>query len=398
MGAGSTLGLLFEINADPSKAEAALDQFRASSVAQARTISTVWSSALNEIAGPAGGAEGPIFALSGAMREAADQTAETTYKWQDQLAGAHESLRALAPAVEDVDKAYQKYFDTLMTTTRIEDSANALHLQAQNDLRLQTDLTKGLTTAQQQADAAIAQTIPHVKAFDDALSGVWRRVTASQIPVQTANLREMRNEWNSLSQQVRTSVSEMLGAITGWGGVAVRVFDQIFNQISRQIEIERELVVEHKLTEVSMTTATLDALKQLAVVKAVEETAKGFAALGDFDFWAAAQHFASAALWGTVGAMQIASMAGAFSGGGVGAARRVAPTAAGGTAATTTVAALAPGAVGAVAGPPGGNLTVMVVGEPAAGQWLAKVLNAHVEQRGGRLVSSKALRPASAGV
>lgn len=218
MGAGNTLALLFEINADPSKAEAALDQFRASSVAQAQTISTTWSSALNEIAGPAGGAEGPVFALGGAMREAADQTAETMYKWQDQLAGTHEFLRALPPAVEDVDKAYQQYFDTLTTTTRIEDSANALHLQAQNDLRLQTDLTKGLTTAQQQADAAIAQTIPHVKAFDDALGGMWRRATAGQIPVQTANLRQMRAEWLSLSQQVRTSASEMLGAITGWGG------------------------------------------------------------------------------------------------------------------------------------------------------------------------------------
>lgn len=115
-----------------------------------------------------------------------------------------------------------------------------------------------------------------------------------------------------------------------------------------------------------MTTATLDALKQLAVVRAVVETAKGFAALGDFDFWAAAQHFASAGLWGTVAGMQVASMAGAFSGGGRSAGLQPGSAVLKGDATTAALpTTLAPGAVGA--GPPAGNLTVMVVGEPGQG-------------------------------
>jgi hypothetical protein len=40
---------------------------------------------------------------------------------------------------------------------------------------------------------------------------------------------------------------------------------------------------------------------------------------------------------------------------------------------------LAPGAAGAL-NPPGGNLTVMVVGEAQAGQWLATTLNTAVQR------------------
>ena len=102
--------------------------------------------------------------------------------------------------------------------------------------------------------------------------------------------------------------------------MATRVFDQIYNLMARQIIIDKEEAIEHKISQFSMMKATTDALKQTAEVQAVMEAAKGFSALAEYDFWAAAKHFAAAALFGTVSAFQIASMAGAFGGGGAAAA------------------------------------------------------------------------------
>lgn len=124
---------------------------------------------------------------------------------------------------------------------------------------------------------------------------------------------QLASSFNALAAQVRTAFSQMAGEITGWGGVATRVFDEVFNTITRQIEIEQRQAAEHQISQFSMAKATIDGLKQLAPVKAVVDTARGIEALASFDFAAAAGWFAAAALWGTVGAFQIASMVGAFS-------------------------------------------------------------------------------------
>jgi len=62
-----------------------------------------------------------------------------------------------------------------------------------------------------------------------------------------------------------------------------------------------------------------------------------------------------------------------------GAGRYGAGTYAGGAAPQTGAYGLAPGAAGAL-NPPSGNLTVMVVGEAQAGQWLATTLNTAVQR------------------
>jgi hypothetical protein len=75
--AESILGLLFEISADPAKAQAALAELKASTVAESTEISNVWGSAMNAVTGPAGIALGAVVGLGGGMLELANKAAES---------------------------------------------------------------------------------------------------------------------------------------------------------------------------------------------------------------------------------------------------------------------------------------------------------------------------------
>jgi hypothetical protein len=107
----------------------------------------------------------------------------------------------------------------------------------------------------------------------------------------------------------------MAGDLTGWGGVGTRVFDQMFNTMARQIEMQQRQVAEHQIAQVSMTKASLDAFKTLTPVQALVAAAH---ALHDYGLFfetlnptyslAAAKFTAEAANWGTVSAFQVASM------------------------------------------------------------------------------------------
>lgn len=182
--------------------------------------------------------------------------------------------------------------------------AQRLALPTERELALATqELTRDYPTLTNAERAEWAQIM--------LTSDAYRKHIDEASRVKTSNA-QLAGSFNALATQVRTAFSEMAGQITGWGGVATRVFDQVFNSITRQIEIEQRQAAEHQISQFSMTKATIDGLKQLAPVKAIIDTAKGIEALASFDFAAAAQWFAAAALWGTVGAFQIASMAGAF--------------------------------------------------------------------------------------
>lgn len=78
--AQNIIGLLFEIAADPTKAEAAMAEFKASQAAEATELSSVWSGAMNAITGPAGIALGAIAGIGGGMMEMANKAAEAGAK------------------------------------------------------------------------------------------------------------------------------------------------------------------------------------------------------------------------------------------------------------------------------------------------------------------------------
>ncbi len=72
----NTLGLAFEIAADPSKAIAGMEELNAAAVAEAGELTNIWSGAMKAITGPTGIALGVIVGLGGGMKELADKAAE----------------------------------------------------------------------------------------------------------------------------------------------------------------------------------------------------------------------------------------------------------------------------------------------------------------------------------
>jgi len=131
-------------------------------------------------------------------------------------------------------------------------------------------------------------------------------------------LQQQRLDWQMLSQGTRTALSEMTGALAGWGGVATRIFDQMANQIVRQVELDQEQAIEHQASQVSMARSTLTAMKQTAFYKVYWHTAKAIGELASMDFRAAALDFAAAGLYAIVAGAQVAAMVGAIGGGGGG--------------------------------------------------------------------------------
>jgi hypothetical protein len=138
--------------------------------------------------------------------------------------------------------------------------------------------------------------------------------------------------------------------------------------------------------------AALASIAEQAGVNALNALAQGLWFLAQAIFFgdpdaaaAAATDFEAAAEWGGVAA--VAGAAGAAISGGKGSSYGREGTGrygaggygGGGGAPQTGAYGLAPGAAGAL-NPPGGNLTVMVVGEAQAGQWLATTLNTAVQR------------------
>jgi hypothetical protein len=156
--------------------------------------------------------------------------------------------------------------------------------------------------------------------------------------------------------------------------------------------------------------ATVESIAAKAVVEAIYSTALGFLYLAEFDFSAAAQAFEAAAIFAAVGGAAAAVGAvvpagtrtresygarGSGRGGYYGSEGQPAmgyeATGPGGG----ISAALAPGAQPAAQ--PSGGLTVAIMGNEEAGQWLATTLNKAVTQQGVQLVSSSSQRGAPVG-
>jgi len=191
-------------------------------------------------------------------------------------------------------------------------------------------------------------------------------------------------ELQRLAVASKTAFDQMNRHVQGWSQTATTSLARVAEQVLRHISIEQQSAVESGRAEAQKTLLHRAAAQERAVIEAVKETAAGFAALGDFNFWSAAQHFTSAALWG--------SLATGYGRGPSVAPRSIGAGAAGGTPALPPV--MASGYAGATAGGRGG--VVVVMDEQQFAQFTAVVLTKHVS-RGGKLVSSHAVHPVSAG-
>jgi len=81
---------------------------------------------------------------------------------------------------------------------------------------------------------------------------------------------------------------------------------------TKALQLETEAEIQGAVMQGASLLQTLGYRKAAAIVEAVWETAKGFQALGEFNFWSAAQHFMSAAEYGIIAGQsgQSASAAG----------------------------------------------------------------------------------------
>ena len=136
--------------------------------------------------------------------------------------------------------------------------------------------------------------------------------------------------------------------------------------------------------------STLTAITGEAVVRALYNTGLGFYFLAIQAYSQAAQAFEAAAIFGSIAGVA-GTLASAIPGGGASS-----RSAGSGSRATGTPAAGSSGAP-AAGGTVGGNLTVMVVGEPQAATWLTQVINTGVENYDLKLVASHTKRSAPAG-
>ena len=135
--------------------------------------------------------------------------------------------------------------------------------------------------------------------------------------------------------------------------------------------------------------AVLASVSEQAGVNALNALAQGLWFLAQSIFFgdpdaaaAAATDFEAAAEWGAIAGVAGAAAAAMPGGKSSGYSREAGSRSAGsgyGNTSQTGTYGLAPGAAGAL-NPPNGNLTVMVVGEAQAGQWLASTLNTAVQR------------------
>ncbi len=131
-----TLGLLFEINADPKNAIARMAELDAASVASATSVKSVWSSAMQAITGPTGIALGAMAGLGGIMLEAANKAAEAgneIYEAGEKTGMSAEALSGLMAVSKE-------------TGTSFEGLANAFARGSRN-IAQAADTGKGALTA-----------------------------------------------------------------------------------------------------------------------------------------------------------------------------------------------------------------------------------------------------------
>ncbi len=154
--------------------------------------------------------------------------------------------------------------------------------------------------------------------------------------------------------------------------------------------------VYSKSVEEAMTRAlkaTAASIVAESVVQALRSLGLGFYLLALRDFTGAANAFKSAAIWGTISGVA-AGLGGALSGGGSGGLQGPRPEVA-----QRSAPASITSAASSTSGPgfAGGQLSVLVMGEPQAASWLANnVLNPYTS-KGGTLVASHTRRPPYAG-
>jgi TP901 family phage tail tape measure protein len=145
--------------------------------------------------------------------------------------------------------------------------------------------------------------------------GAFTELTEEQLVALGERLKETGVSFTEMAQQAVDAFNQIAGSVQGTGGIMLRVMGLIVGQILRNIAMNQALAASTVATEAVKAGSIIKAIKEIAIVKSYFEFAEGYAALANQRYWKAAKHFAAAAFYGLVGALQVAAVAGAFGGG-----------------------------------------------------------------------------------
>ena len=262
----------------------------------------------------------------------------------------------------------------------------------------------GITMAQMATLTAIKQI---EQAWKDQGSAMNKTLSGSLL-----RLGQFENMLPNLAEQYDTAFAKMSAAEQQFTLSLLQGSGLVMAALNRELEAHRKLGD-------GLRAAYQQALKELASylakeaeMKALEQAAMAISDLASFNFAGFAEHMAAAAAWEALGA-GVSAAVGAIAGGGQTRGRSSYVAAAGGRGegyggggqsaggyqaqggAGSISGALASGAQAAAQ--PSGGLTVAIMGNEEAGQWLATTLNKAVTQQGVQLVSSSSQRGAPVG-
>lgn len=229
----------------------------------------------------------------------------------------------------------------------------------------------------------------------------FRSKTVSQMQMVRSEFSQVQRGQAEWSSAFLTQASSVDNSLLTLGNAAAFSFDRFSVGLGRNMAMAA--VYSRSMTEALDQTlkATAASIVAESVIQSLRSLALGFYLLAVGDFAGAGSAFQSAAIWGTIGGVA----AGVGAGIGPGAARgsvgpagerygRITSSSGPSAAPGVSAAALAPGAVQRAG--PAGNLTVAIMGESEAANWLASTLN-HGVSRGVTLTATRTQRGPYAG-
>jgi hypothetical protein len=319
----------------------------------------------------------------------------------------------LSLAVYATDSDYREYLKTLNAINRIHDDHSRIILAMLNDERLALALDKqrdDLTKEQIKLSADLVKGLHLEKESEDQLTEAEKRAAVFMRQL-TDRSRELRQEWILERTQLRLMSTDLYGMyVPAFQAAGATMENFRVVGMNALADFQRGMasnIAQAIVYQKSIGEAFLAALKAAAasmaaeaILQALKATALGFYLLAVQDYSGAAAAFKSAVLWGALGgAAAIAGRAipsGEKATGAAGpGAYAPAPSGPRYAVAPGTSGLLAPGAAGP-APRLGGNVSIMVLPNSAAGRAVAALLETHVVQNRGRLIASESLNPPTA--
>lgn len=207
---------------------------------------------------------------------------------------------------------------------------------------------------------------------------IFRGKTVEQMELVRSEFALVERRQSEWSNDFLTQSSAVGNALLTLGQVAATTFDQFAAGLGRNISTA--LIYSQSMGEALERTlkSTTASIAAEAVVQGLRSTVLGFYLLATGDVAGAGSAFESAAIWGSIGVVAAGVGAGISGPGATGGAGNsgvrsgYVPGHSGSVVPAASTSALAPGAAPSS---PAGNLTVAIMGDADAANWLATTLN-----------------------